>query len=351
MKLKFLRTVGSLLLALILLFTLACCGKSEDGEQIPENMKYATVEGSYYRLFVPSDWNLMTETGVSGAYASLQSTAVIYVRDYENPSSLSVKDFVQQTHTATLTAAFPADDALSVSEPKKTLLNGKEAYSVDYTGTRQLVTYQGRDIVCGHNDRIYVLTFCTQKDVYEAYSSVYDSVVSSFLFRDTPYAPKDSVNTVDSQADAPDGMMLASNDDVAYRFYVPEYWILDRALPTSSAYASESDRSNVNVTVYMPEVDQITAEQYWAMCEAELKTVMQDMTLISTTPTTLDGRPANTYIYTATLNGTAYRFAQTIAAYRGMAYTITYTALDAAFKDHLQEYEQILTAFDFRGNN
>ena len=92
------------------------------------------------------------------------------------------------------------------------------------------------------------------------------------------------------------------------------------------------------------------AEEYWALCEAEYARVMEDYTLVSTTATTLDTRPANTYVYTATVNGTAFRFAQTVASYRGMVYTVTYTARPELFDAHMTDYERMLAAFDFRGN-
>ena len=175
-------------------------------------------------------------------------------------------------------------------------------------------------------------------------------IKTNFKFDSTPYVSDEPTNTVDTTAQAPEGMMLASNDDVAYRFYVPDTWVIDTALPTSSAYVSESDRSNVNVTVYMPEATQMTAEEYWTACEQQLSAVLGDYTLVSTTPGTLDTRPSNIYIYTATVGGTAYRFAQTVASYRGMVYTVTYTALDESFDSHMDEYQDILAAFDFRGN-
>jgi len=70
---------------------LSACGGKDD--EVPENMQYATIEGSYYRLFLPIDWTLLTDTGVSGGYASAQNKAVIYVKVYDNPESLEARIF------------------------------------------------------------------------------------------------------------------------------------------------------------------------------------------------------------------------------------------------------------------
>lgn len=343
------RTTCLLLLVLLLAPALVAC--REVDEELPENMQYATVEGAYYRLFVPTDWTLMTEMGISGAYASAQDRAVIFVRDYDNADGLTAKEYAAQ-YMATEIAAAYGDEGLTFAT-SDTVLDGRAAVMIEYSAERQgdrPVTYRTRELVCVVGDRAYVLTFAAQFDLFEGYLPVYDSVSAALLFKDEPYAPKQPVNTVDPDAEAPAGMRLASNDDVAYRFYAPEGWVLDTALPTSSVYFSEDDRSNVNVTVYMPEVDRMSAEEYWALCEADYAAVMDDYTLVSTAATTLDTRPANTYIYTATVSGTAYRFAQTVASYRGMVYTVTYTARPEVFDTHYPDYERMLAAFDFRGN-
>ena len=146
-------------------------------------------------------------------------------------------------------------------------------------------------------------------------------------------------------------MQLASNDDVAYRFFVPESWVLDTKVPTSSAYVSEEDRSNVGVTVYMPEVDHIeSVDDYFATCLEQIKTGMTVMGVVEDEEITLDGRPGKIYRYTAQIEGVTFRFAQAITSYRGMVYTVTYTALLSQFDAHYDTYLDILQAFDFRGN-
>ena len=346
MKRTLTRALTLVLTALLLLTPLTSCAGGED--EIPEHMQIATASGSLYRLYVPQDWNVMLDMGTSGAYASLQGTAVVFVRDYD-ALGMSAADFARDVHSPLLTSAFPEHE-MELSDPTATVLDGQAAVYLDYKGTREQVTYIGRDVVCIRDGRAYVLSFCAQKDVYEGYTPMRDEMTAAFRFSTEPYAPKKATNTVDPTAPAPAGMKLASNDDVAYRFYVPSSWILDTALPTSSAYVSEDDRSNVSVTVYMPEVDRMSADEYWELASGQIRAVCPDMTLISVTETALDTRPARTYLYTATVGERLYRFAQTVAAYRGMVYTVTYTALDEQFDAHLPEVEQILSAFDFRGN-
>lgn len=340
----------ALLLCVLSLVMLSACGAAGD-ENTPENMQIATVEGACYRLFVPIGWMTMTDMGISGGYTSsaAQNYAAVSMHDYENTKALTAKEYAEQIYIQSIAAIYPEGGMGSVAVSDSTL-GGVSACALEYTGTRGLVTYRTREVICAYEGRIYVLTFCTQHELFEGYDEIYGMIKTNFKFDGTPFVPDKSANTVDTDAEAPDGMMLASNDDVAYRFYVPASWTLDRLLPTSSVYVSESDRSNVNVTVYMPEATQMTAEEYWSQCEQQLTAVLDDYTLILTTPGTLDTRPSNTYVYTATVGDKLYRFAQTVASYRGMVYTVTYTALDEVYDSHADEYAAILTAFDFRGN-
>ena len=351
MKQRLLRAFALLLTLCLCTVSLMGCKTGEDAE-LPENTKHATIAGAYYRLYLPTDWNLLTETGVSGGYASMQNKAVIYVKEYDNPDALSAADYWTAHLLPALTATFDAQKDFSTSEtPVETTLGEQAALIFGYEGTRDMVSYQGQDVVCPKDGKMYVLTFCARKDLYEGYLGVFNTVKTNFAFKDIPFEPDEPNNTVDPNAEAPEGMQLASNDDVAYRFYVPASWVLDKSLPTSSAYVSESDRSNVNVTVFMPDEGQFSSvDAYFDFCKSELETTMTFEGEVESEEFTLDGCKGKMYRYTATFGGKTYRFAQTIASYRGMIYTVTYTAKVDTFDTHYQSYRDILSAFDFRGN-
>ena len=350
MKRFFLRAALLVLTLCLLAPALLSCNVADEEEPIPENMTYATVAGSTFRLFVPIDWNLLTSSGISGAYISARSTALVFAKELSNPDSLAVEQYISDVHLKTLAEAFTADSVFAMSDPVKTLLGGKTAYYVDYSGRRDWKTYLGRDVLCQSGDTLYLLSFCALEDVYDNYIEVRDSITAEFLIDQAPYAPDKPINTVDRTADAPSGMQLASNEDVPYRLYVPSFWVLDQTLDTSSAYVSEDDRTNVRVTMHRPTEPFADADEYFAYFESDLRAVLPDMTLISTEQTTLDTRPAKTFIFTATVNGEPLRFAQTIAGLGDTVYTLTYTAKEADFERHLDEHRAIIAAFDFRGN-
>ena len=353
MKLNRIRLCALLLALTVLCLPLTACKDSEDDE-IPENMQYATVEGSYYRLFLPIDWNLLTNTGLSGGYASMQNKAIIYVKDYENPENLSLQDYWDAHLLPALNAAFPASKGVECSDSVAGKLSGLDAITFNYKGTRNSESYEGLETLCAKDGKIYVLSFCARLDLYEGYLTVFDHVRENFTFSDTPFVPEDAMQVIDPDVEAPEGMKLASSDDVAYRFFVPESWVLDTKVPTSSAYVSETDRSNVNVTVYMPEVDHIeSVDDYWATAFEEIQAGMTVIGEVESEEFTYGGEGSGKgkiYRYTAEIEGVTFRFAQAITSWRGMVYTVTYTALPEQFDTHYETYLDILSAFEFRGN-
>ena len=125
MKLKLTRLCALLLALVTLCLPLAACKEAE--EEIPENMKHATIEGSDYRLFLPIDWTLLTNAGLSGGYASAQNKAIIYVKVYENPSGVSIETFWEEYLAPSLAGAFPDSEGIKHSEFIENKLSGLDA--------------------------------------------------------------------------------------------------------------------------------------------------------------------------------------------------------------------------------
>ncbi len=181
----------------------------------------------------------------------------------------------------------------------------------------------------------------------------------------------------------PVGFKRISQDNADHRFYVPNSWIADITTGTTSAYVSESDRSNVSFMGF--EVDQTilsgtlvtgtadetesappsdtvsetvgpvdgtdvqevpeisTVEEYWDYYEKNFALTFPDMTYsVKGENLLLSGIAAKRYVYTATVTGKPYRFMQVVAMKGGAVYIFTYTSTEELFDSHLEEVEQIL---------
>ena len=357
--------ITAFFLCLLTIFGLSACSTRD--EDIPEGMQNATANGADFRLYLPTTWNLNTPYGISGGYFSLANQSTVSVAKYQPSAALAeslptgagvlaaridafwtaeckpVLESIALNRTIEQLAE-PSDDLLGALPARryqhKYIANGKDLRSL------QVVTERG--------GIFYVFSFIAHND---ASQSLYDQligdvevVIDSFRFADTPYLADEFVKPLDTDAESPEGMFLASNNDVAYRFYAPNGWIADQNNSIFAAYV-ESDRSSVSVVPYMPEGESMTVAEFWDLTVAELTKTDKsfDQNAVTVTETTLGGRGAMVYEYTYTLGGNTYHYKQAIAAYRSMIYTVTYTAASKdAYNAHLAEVDAILNAFEFR---
>ncbi|MHB1153260.1 MAG: hypothetical protein ACYCWE_14650 [Eubacteriales bacterium] len=173
----------------------------------------------------------------------------------------------------------------------------------------------------------------------------------------------------------PKGMKKVSTDAVDYTMYVPDSWTVDISTGVISAYVKSTDRSNITMVAFNLENEDadMTADDYWAKYESELRQTFPDMEYTSIqedgettvtaetttesettsadayipTTTLLDGFSANKYIYTATVTGVTYKYMQVICIRGGIAYLFTYTTVPENFDIHLEEVDRILENFSF----
>jgi hypothetical protein len=136
-------------------------------------------------------------------------------------------------------------------------------------------------------------------------------------------------------------MKRVSTDEVIYRFYAPESWIIDTDNDQSLVYASETDRSNVSVMSFLPGgTTALSVEDYWKICKQEYEnaTAMERFTVVSeSTEEKLGGGQSLCYEFTYTMGGVDYKCRQIMAAFRGMIYVMTYTAKAELYDLHMEE--------------
>lgn len=333
-----LKRMTAMLLLLTMCICAVSCGKKDDG--IPDGMKLASAEGEPFRMYVPSSWTLNTNSGISGAclyytteiisaFATARFetlTEEIDLISYTNKRSQAYLNTVEQFHLIS------CNDAV---------LSGENARQMDYTATingqamtcREIIAFYKGDAVSLH---LYAST--------ERYNNVIESLTQiqeNFVLCD-----KQIRNDAVTDKKTPDGMKIASDDDIEYRLYVPQTWICDSESGKSEAYVAE-DRSNVTVSSYAPAVS-MSVSDYFAMSEKSYKESLSGYTLQGQEARQVAERSATSYTYTAQYDGVVYRIRQTIFAYNEIIYSITYTAKDDCFEAHLADADWILDSFRFR---
>ena len=379
--------IAALLCCVAMLFVCASCANTGDSN-VPLGMKNATAAGDDFRLFVPSVWNINTAYGISGAYYTMSKQSSVSVVKYEVTAEMraELELITEPAETEAQTQADTTEGESSTEEPvlglsglridwfftnrvlptvEEMALGGSliqvtedtRSGVLDDANARQhhlTATVRGNKmhfnyIIAERGDAFYVFSFIAVDDLYLSLSADVQRMVDEFYF-DAPYVPDDYMKELDLNAEVPEGMRLASNNDVAYRFYVPTEWTLNRDEEIFSAYLT-SDRSSVSVVPYMPDVESMSVSEFFALCEDMMKTTAGEggYELLKTEKEIdLGGRMATAYTYTFTVGGVKYQYKQVVAAYNSMIYSLTYTALPEHFEAHLADVDRMIDAFVFR---
>lgn len=355
------RILAALCCVAMLFCFAACSNKQDDGT--PEGMKNATAAGAEFRLYVPSVWNVSTAYGVSGAYFTMTQQSTVSAVKYAIDADMSAKmaeggvggggrlDWFWRNECLAAVESVALGGSLTVvaEDSAAMTLDGVNAHRNHVTATVQGKTLHFTHVIAEKGNAFYVICFTIEDSLYLSLSANMESILEHFVFAEA-YLPDEYAKEIDPEAEAPEGMKPASNDDVSYRFYVPTSWTIDPDEGIFAAYV-ESDRSSVSVVPYMPDADSMSVAEFFALCEEMMRnTAGKDGYELLETREDVDlgGRKATAYVYRYTVGGVEYRYMQVVAAYKSMIYSLTYTALPAHFDAHIAEVEQMIEKFTFR---
>ena len=262
------------LLALLMALTFILCAVScATDPNAPDGMKSATVKGEPFTLYVPESWTVNTASGISGAYYASQKNLSVAAR-YHTPedAAMTLEKYMELCAEANAAEFASSNYEAIESEDKDTLTLGgapalKNTYKIDYDGVR-LLCFQ---ITTKHKgDFISLYGYCPV-DKYEARKEDFDLIRENLKLGEK--SKIEYAEVVDKST--PEGMKLASNKGIEYKFYVPKTWITDPEDDLTYAYYPESERSNVTVTSFVPE-QSMSVNEYFKKCELEYKEFFKD---------------------------------------------------------------------------
>lgn len=324
--------------AFLLCLGLVSC--ADNNPLVPEDMQSATLTGEPFYLFVPQNWTPNLSSGVSSAYISSNEKIMVSAR-YFTPSDATLTPDAYLTQCAETYAK--TLNGFEKVEQAPTVLSKEDAVKLTYKMTadeKSLTCFQIAALYKG--DMVTLCGYCVT-DLYDTYKEDFDRIVKEFLLCDKPTVQNEAV----TDKKTPEGMKIASAEHLEYVFYVPTLWVCTPEDGASEAYYPESAKSNVTVTSYNPEVS-ISVQDYFAQCEEEYKEKLSGYERLSEQTRTVAERTAYSYTYRTEADGASFRIMQTVFAYNGMLYSITYTALDDHFDLHVGDVEVILNTFRFR---
>ncbi len=351
---KAIKTISAIFAAIMLLAVFSACSKSD----IPDGYQLIACEGDEFRLYVPASWIKNTSGGVTSAYYSMQNNSSVSVYTPSDAVGLTVEEYwnVCDKNNSNL-------DSYSYAGSETTTLGGRPAYKYVYTanvpvtdtvsGEKSLSAYKFMQIMAENNGKIYVLIYSAPAESYDANLAVLegsgdDAGIRGYFKFAEPYKDEDAKKEYSDKVTAPDGMKLASTDERAYRFFVPDSWVVNQRTDATAAYASDTDRSNVNVQMYMTSSPSETVELYFENMEKSYQDIFSEYSRISSENIELSGFKGCKYIFKATSGEQHYKIMQAITRKGDMFYCITYTALEENYEKHLPDVEKMISSFDIR---
>ena len=347
------RLLCTLLALCMLCGALVACSKDSE---VPEGYQYATCKGEYFRLFIPTQWTSNTESGVSGgSYSLLEGTAVSMTEvPFDKPSAegddttASLSDFVA-AHVAEISAlkSFKEEKGFSNGSEPNATLGAYKAKDVTYSAVLGEDTYRYRQVLTKVEGRFYLFTYSSKADSFDQWLDTVDEILENITFAAYPFEGSSDEKKL-PDVETPAGMRLVTGNDVAYRFFAPEAWVVSDADAAALVYASDTDRSNVSVIGYAAP-DGYSVANYWEDTEKYYKDALADYALTAEpAESKLGGKKATVYEYTYTLGGVTYKCRQAICVYSYMIVVMTYTALPENYDAHMGEVEQMQENLTFR---
>lgn len=330
-----------LMLCLCLCIFVSC----KQDEEVPKGFQSATSEGDAFRFYIPSTWNSTLDYGISGGYYNLSTTSVVRLKAYERTDNLSAEDFYESTLRPAMLAV--STDLMVKDAPTSALLGNLDARRFHESGSvsgkkLQFLTYVGTS-----KETFFVLTFTADDSVFDALLADVEGMAEVFTLAE-PYPNADKPTRAPNETVAsPAGMKLVSSDDVAYRFFVPENWAFDASLSICEAH-NETNTANLSVVPYLPETTMTVAEFLAAQNGQLLAAYGEAYKKLGESEGTLGERAARIVEYRIRENGKTYLVKEYATAYKGMIYSLTYTATEEAYSLYLDDAGQAIAAFTFR---
>lgn len=146
----------------------------------------------------------------------------------------------------------------------------------------------------------------------------------------------------------PDGMKLASGEQVDYYMYVPETWRVDKSDLYTGAYFSSGDPTSISATAYGISADIATVDDWWKTFEKQMSDVYTDVSKVAKADAKIDGIKGREYTFTAKLGGEEYTFIITAVIRDYYVYYITYTSTPEFNENHLEDREKVIDSFEFK---
>ena len=168
------------ILTLLLTLSVLCLAGCDKDANAPTGYKTASGEAADYFFFVPDDWTVDMATGATSAYYSEEDPSSVSVMAWELPHSDTSIDEWWEMNLEDISMVF---QNVEVAEPENVTMGGIHAKKYVYTATLGEFSYQILQAAAVKNGSVYLITYTSLADTYEAHAEEVNNMIAFFQFR------------------------------------------------------------------------------------------------------------------------------------------------------------------------
>ncbi len=185
-------------LILLLIFCLSASGCARTETNTPAGMKLASVDAVDYYMYVPNEWIIADQDGVTAAYASLTdksnvtcvSTAVTNEAVFDIPADREEGEADGLTYAKNYWIGYASQlqshlpGYTLISGPNSALLDGQPAVRCRYSAKVNDKDYTFDMVICIRERMFsYLITYTAESAVFENNLASYEKIISEFVFQ------------------------------------------------------------------------------------------------------------------------------------------------------------------------
>ena len=316
----------------------------------PDGYQKVSGESEIFNLFVPTTWVSNLASGISSAYAPVESRVLVSARTIREARNYTLREFM----SVALEGYETMNGYEIVVAPTETTLAGQSAYVMEYKATvteadgnkEKDVVYKFKVYVAKLEATFTTLTYCAPIDVYDSYAAELDSIVGKFEFKSFKDGELEKDDFMDTTTNAPEGYQFASSDKYEFNFYVPITWTVQRRTYNPKAYYSLTDLSNVTINTKKADEYVYDGKTYWEDFVSTSPFEITDVVIDENAK--MGGKDAYAVEYVENISGVKYSVKQVFLAYNSMIYVFTYTSTKANYAKHLDDIDKMLEMFELK---
>ena len=165
--------------AALTMLSLASCSRTSDDSTVPEGMVRASGDAATYTLYVPDDWQIDLQTGVTTAHVSTGDPSNISAAAWDLEHTDDTVDTWWDVNRSELESAFT--DYTEISG-RDTRLGGETAKEYVYTARLADVEYKYMQTAAVHGGSVYVITYTALPDVFDSHTDDVERIIAEFRF-------------------------------------------------------------------------------------------------------------------------------------------------------------------------